>query len=197
MEERQVTVDGVSRPLPDPFLVAATQNPVEYEGTYTLPEAQLDRFLMKTSLGYPDHEIAVALLMDSGNRARASKVTSIIASDAIATMAALTSEVHADESVMDYISKLATATRDDKDSALGVSMRGALALARAVRTWAIAAGRSYVIPDDVTDLAVAVLAHRIVVDPEAEFAGVTAEQIVERALSTVTPPATRAATALA
>jgi MoxR-like ATPase len=192
MEEGAVTVDGESHSVGIPFMVIATQNPIEQSGTYTLPEAQLDRFLMKTSLGYPSHEIAVSLLMDSGNRARASKVTSIIASDAIATMAALTSEVHADESVMDYISKLATATRDDKDSALGVSMRGALALARAVRTWAIAAGRTYVIPDDVTDLAVAVLAHRIVVDPEAEFAGVTAEQIVERAIASVTPPATRA-----
>jgi MoxR-like ATPase len=192
MEEGAVTVDGESHGVGTPFMVIATQNPIEQSGTYTLPEAQLDRFLMKTSLGYPSHEIAVSLLMDSGNRARASKVTSIIASDAIATMAALTSEVHADESVMDYISRLATATRDDKDSALGVSMRGALALARAVRTWAIADGRTYVIPDDVTDLAVAVLAHRIVVDPEAEFAGVTAEQIVERAIASVTPPATRA-----
>ena len=197
MEEGAVTVDGESHSVGVPFMVIATQNPIEQSGTYTLPEAQLDRFLMKTSLGYPDHEIAVSLLMDSGNRARASKVTSIIASDAIATMAALTSEVHADEAVMDYISHLATATRDDKDSALGVSMRGALALARAVRTWAIAAGRTYVIPDDVTDLAVAVLAHRIVVDPEAEFAGVTAEQIVERALATITPPASRAAVPVA
>jgi MoxR-like ATPase len=94
---------------------------------------------------------------------------------------------------MDYVAHLATATRNDKDAALGVSMRGALALARAVRTWAIAAGRSYVIPDDVTDLAVPVLAHRIMVDPEAEFAGVTGEQIVERALASVTPPASRAA----
>jgi MoxR-like ATPase len=193
MEEGRVTVDGESHPVGSPFMVIATQNPVEQAGTYTLPEAQLDRFLMKTSLGYPDHQTAVDLLMDSGNRARASKITAIIAADAIATMAALTGEVHADESIMDYVSRLATATRDDKDSALGVSMRGALALARAVRTWAIAAGRTYVIPDDVTDLAVPVLAHRIVVDPEAEFAGVTAMQIVERALASVTPPATRAA----
>jgi MoxR-like ATPase len=193
MEEGRVTVDGESHAVGSPFMVIATQNPVEQAGTYTLPEAQLDRFLMKTSLGYPDHQTAVDLLMDSGNRARASKITAIIAADAIATMAALTGEVHADESIMDYVSRLATATRDDKDSALGVSMRGALALARAVRTWAIAAGRTYVIPDDVTDLAVPVLAHRIVVDPEAEFAGVTAEQIVERALGSVTPPATRAA----
>jgi len=193
MEEGVVTVDGEGHSVGRPFMVIATQNPVEQAGTYTLPEAQLDRFLIKTSLGYPDHETAVALLMDSGNRARAAKITPIIASDAIATMASLTSDVHADEAIMDYVSRLTTATRDDKDSALGVSMRGALALARAVRTWAIAAGRGYVIPDDVTDLAVPVLAHRIMVDPEAEFAGVTAEQIVERAIASVAPPASRAA----
>ena len=193
MEEGVVTVDGEGHSVGKPFMVIATQNPVEQAGTYSLPEAQLDRFLMKTSLGYPDHDTSVALLMDSGNRARASKITPIIASDAIATMSALTSEVHADEAIMDYVSKIATATREDKDAALGVSMRGALSLARAVRTWAIAAGRTFVLPDDVTDLAVPVLAHRIIVDPEAEFAGTTAEQIVERAVASVAPPATRAA----
>ena len=193
MEEGVVTVDGEGHPVGRPFLVIATQNPIEQAGTYTLPEAQLDRFLIKTSLGYPDHATAVELLMDSGNRARASKITPIITAEAVASMAALTGEVHADEAVMDYVSRLATATRDDKDAALGVSMRGALALARAVRTWALSVGRGYVVPDDVVDLAVPVLAHRIVVDPEAEFAGVTAVQIVERALGSVPPPATRAA----
>jgi MoxR-like ATPases len=193
MEEGVVTVDGEGHSVGKPFLVIATQNPVEQSGTYALPEAQLDRFLIKTSLGHPDHATAVELLMDSGNRARAAKIAPIIASEAIAQMAALTSQVHADEAVMDYVARLVTATRDDKDVALGVSMRGALALARAIRTWAIAAGRTYVVPDDVTDLAVAVLAHRIVVDPEAEFSGVTAQQVVERALASVPPPATRAA----
>lgn len=193
MEEGVVTVDGEGHTVGKPFMVIATQNPVEQAGTYSLPEAQLDRFLIKTSLGYPDHATAVELLMDSGNRARAAKITPIITSDAIATMSALTSEVHADEAIMDYVSKIATATRNDKDAALGVSMRGALALARAVRTWAVAAGRTFVLPDDVTDLAVPVLAHRIIVDPEADFAGTTAEQIVERAVASVAPPATRAA----
>lgn len=193
MEEGVVTVDGEGHTVGKPFMVIATQNPVEQAGTYSLPEAQLDRFLIKTSLGYPDHATAVELLMDSGNRARAAKITPIITSDAIATMSALTSEVHADEAIMDYVSKIATATRNDKDVALGVSMRGALALARAVRTWAVAAGRTFVLPDDVTDLAVPVLAHRIIVDPDADFAGTTAEQIVERAVASVAPPATRAA----
>jgi MoxR-like ATPase len=193
MEEGVVTVDGEGHSVGTPFMVIATQNPVEQAGTYSLPEAQLDRFLIKTSLGYPDHETAVELLMDSGNRARAANVTPIVTSEVIARMAALTSDVHAEESIMDYVSQLATATRNDKDAALGVSMRGALALARAIRTWAIAAGRTFVIPDDVVDLAVPVLAHRIMVDPEAGFAGVTGEQIVERALGSVAPPVSRAA----
>jgi MoxR-like ATPase len=193
MEEGVVTVDGEGHPVGRPFLVIATQNPIEQSGTYALPEAQLDRFLIKTSLGHPDHATAVELLMDSGNRARASKITSIIDGAAVASMAALTSEVHADEAVMDYVARLVTATREDKDAALGVSMRGALALARSIRTWAISDGRTYVVPDDVADLAVPVLAHRILVDPEAEFAGVTAVQIVERALQSVPPPASRAA----
>jgi MoxR-like ATPase len=193
MEEGVVTVDGEGHPVGTPFLVIATQNPVEQAGTYSLPEAQLDRFLIKTSLGYPDHATAVELLMDSGNRARAAKITPIVTSEVIARMAALTSEVHADAAIMDYVAHLATATRNDPDAALGVSMRGALALARAVRTWALAAGRVFVIPDDVADLAVPVLAHRIMVDPEAEFAGVTGVHIVERALASVAPPASRAA----
>jgi MoxR-like ATPase len=193
MEEGVVTVDGVGHPVGEPFLVIATQNPVEQAGTYTLPEAQLDRFLIKTSLGYPDHDTTVSLLMDSSNRARASSITPIIASESIVTMSRLASEVHVDASIMGYVSEIVTATRNDKDAALGVSIRGALALARALKTWAIAGGRTFVTPDDVRELAVPVLAHRIIVDPESEFAGVTGADIVARALVEVTPPAYRAA----
>jgi MoxR-like ATPase len=193
MEEGVVTVDGVGHPVGEPFLVIATQNPVEQAGTYTLPEAQLDRFLIKTSLGYPDHDTTVSLLMDSSNRARASSITPIIASESIVTMSRLASEVHVDASIMGYVSEIVTATRNDKDAALGVSIRGALALARALKTWAIAGGRTFVTPDDVRELAVPVLAHRIIVDPESEFAGVTGADIVTRALVEVTPPAYRAA----
>jgi MoxR-like ATPase len=189
MEEGQVTVDGETHPVEAPFMVIATQNPVEQSGTYSLPEAQLDRFLIKTSLGYPDHETAVALLMDAANRARAAKITPIIAASSIATMAELATEVHADQAVMDYVNRLVEATRTDKDVTLGVSMRGALALARAAKTWALASGRNYVIPDDVRDLAVPVLAHRVIVDPESDFAGVTSEQIVNRILVDEAPPA--------
>jgi MoxR-like ATPase len=135
----------------------------------------------------------VTLLLDSANRARASKVAPIIASSSVTQMAQLASDVHVDASVLSYLNQIVSATREHSDSALGVSMRGALALARTVKTWAIAHGRSYVTPDDVRDLAVAVLAHRIIVDPESEFAGVTAEDIVSRALIDVAPPAYRAA----
>jgi MoxR-like ATPase len=197
MEEGVVTVDGVGHPVGSPFMVIATQNPVEQSGTYSLPEAQLDRFLIKTSLGYPDHQTAVALLMDAANRARAAKITPIIAASSIATMAELATEVHADEAVMDYVNRLVEATRADKDVTLGVSMRGALALARAAKTWALSSGRNYVIPDDVRDLAVPVLAHRVMVDPESDFAGVTAEQIVNRILVDVAPPAYAAPTGAA
>lgn len=193
MEEGVVTVDGVGHPVGSPFIVIATQNPVEQAGTYSLPEAQLDRFLIKTSLGYPDHATTVDLLLDSSNRARASAVRPIIAADSVSTLAQLASEVHTDASVMGYLSEIVTATRDDKDSALGVSIRGALALARAAKTWAIAAGRTYVTPDDIRDLALPVLAHRVIVDPESEFAGVTAADVVERAVASATPPAYRAA----
>jgi MoxR-like ATPase len=193
MEEGVVTVDGVGHSVGAPFMVIATQNPVEQAGTYKLPEAQLDRFLMKTSLGYPDHRTAVSLLLDSSNRARASKVTPIIAGSSIVSMAQLASEVHVDASVMEYVSEIVTATRTDRDVQLGVSMRGALALARAIKTWALAAGRTYATPDDVRDLAVPVLAHRIILDPESDFAGVTAADVVSRILVDIAPPATRAA----
>jgi MoxR-like ATPase len=193
MEEGVVTVDGVGHPVGAPFIVIATQNPVEQAGTYSLPEAQLDRFLIKTSLGYPDHDTTVSLLMDSSNRARASSIQPIIASDSIVIMAKLASEVHVDASVMGYVSEIVSATRVDKDAALGVSMRGALSLARAVKTWAIAHGRTFVTPDDVRELAVPVLAHRIIVDPESDFAGVLGSDIITRALVAVEPPAYRAA----
>ena len=194
MEEGKVTVDGVSYEVGAPFMVIATQNPVEQAGTYSLPEAQLDRFLIKTSLGYPDHDTAVTLLLDSANRARASKVSPIIASSSVTTMAQLASEVYVDAAVLGVPQPHRRGdARAHKDSALGVSMRGALALARTAKTWAIAHGRTYVTPDDVRELAVPVLAHRIIVDPESEFAGVTAEDIVSRVLVDVAPPAYRAA----
>lgn len=193
MEEGVVTIDGHGHSVGAPFLVIATQNPVEQAGTYKLPEAQLDRFLIKTSLGYPDSQTAVALLMDSATRARATLVSPIIKPDSILAMASLASEVFVDRSVMQYVSDIVEATRTHRDVALGVSMRGAMALSRAIKTWAIAQGRSYATPDDVRDLAVPVLAHRVIVDPESEFAGVKAEDIIKRILVDIAPPTYRAA----
>jgi MoxR-like ATPase len=193
MEEGVVTIDGEGHPVGAPFLVIATQNPVEQAGTYKLPEAQLDRFLIKTTLGYPDSKVAVALLMDSATRARASLVSPIIKPEAIVAMSALAADVFVDESVMSYLNDIIEATRKNRDVVLGVSMRGAMALARAIKTWALTQGRTYVTPDDVRDLAVAVLAHRIILDPESEFAGVKAEDIVSRILVDIEPPAYRAA----
>jgi MoxR-like ATPase len=193
MEEGVVTVDGVGYAVGAPFMVIATQNPIEQAGTYSLPEAQLDRFLIKTSLGYPDHDTAVTLLMDPGSRARASKITPIITSDSIPQMTALAAQVFVDQSVMSYLNTIVSETRSHKDVVLGVSMRGAMALARAVRTWAISNGRTFVTPDDVRDLAVPVLSHRLIVDPESEFAGVKAEDIITRIVLDIEPPAYRAA----
>jgi len=193
MEEGVVTIDGIGHSVGSPFMVIATQNPIEQAGTYSLPEAQLDRFLIKTSLGYPDHATAVKLLMDSGNRARASKIKPIISSSSIPTMSQLASEVFVDASVMEYLSSIVSATRTDKDVTLGASMRGAMALSRAVKTWAIASGRTYVTPDDVRDLAVPVLAHRLIIDPESDFAGVKAEDVINRILVSIEPPTYRAA----
>ena len=193
MEEGVVTIDGEGHGVGAPFMVIATQNPVEQAGTYKLPEAQLDRFLIKTTLGYPDAKTAVALLMDSATRARASLVTPIIKPESIVAMAGLASEVFVDESVMQYLNDIVEATRKNRDVVLGVSMRGAMALARAIKTWAITQGRTYATPDDVRDLAVPVLAHRIILDPESEFAGVKAEDIVSRILLDIEPPTYRAA----
>ncbi|WP_208322112.1 AAA family ATPase [Paramicrobacterium fandaimingii] len=193
MEEGLVTVDGETHPVGSPFMVIATQNPVEQSGTYKLPEAQLDRFLVKTSLGYPDRDTSVNLLMDAANRSRSSSVEAIINAESVNAMIDLAGQVHVERSIMEYITDIIQATRADKDAALGVSMRGALSLARIVKVWALSQGRTYATPDDVNTLAVPVLAHRLLMDPESEFAGTTAEQVIDRILLSVTPPAYRAA----
>ncbi|MCW4457532.1 MoxR family ATPase [Microbacterium sp. MPKO10] len=193
MEEGLVTVDNETHPVGSPFMVIATQNPVEQSGTYKLPEAQLDRFLIKTSLGYPDRDTSVNLLMDAANRSRSAGVGPIINAESVNAMTKLAGDVHVERSIMEYITDIIHATRSDKDVALGVSMRGGLALARIVKVWALSQGRTYATPDDVNALAVHVLAHRLLIDPESEFAGVTAHEIIDRILLSITPPAYRAA----
>jgi MoxR-like ATPase len=191
MEEGRVTVDGNVHAVGPPFMVIATQNPVEQAGTYPLPEAQLDRFLMKTSLGYPDHDSAVALLADASNRNRSGHVKPLITAAAVREMAELAATVHTDHSVLAYVNRLAEETRRASEVLLGVSMRGSLSFVRAAKTWAASHGRTYVVPDDIKELALPVLGHRILLTPDAEFAGVRPEQIIGRILADVAPPSER------
>jgi len=191
MEEGHITVDGVTHPVGRPFMVIATQNPIEQAGTYRLPEAQLDRFLMKTSLGYPDRASTVEIL--AGAKDRTTGLLPKITTKAVGDMADLATSVHIDPSVLDYVARLTEATREDSQTALGASMRGGLALVRCAKVWAASQGRPFVLPDDVKGLAVPVLAHRLVLDTEAEFAGVTAVQVIERIAAAVRPPAQRVA----
>ena len=193
MEEGRVTVDGVAHETGTPFMVIATMNPIEQAGTYPLPEAQLDRFLMKTSLGYPDRDVSLQLLADAANRARDEHVQPLIPAESVAQMAEVAAAVHADTSVLDYVVSIAEATRRHPEVALGVSMRGCLAFVRAAKTWALAQGRTHVLPDDVKALALPVLGHRILVTPDAQFDGVTSEQVVAQVLAQVAPPTRRTA----
>jgi MoxR-like ATPase len=192
MEEGHVTVDGIQHPVGRPFMVIATQNPIEQAGTYRLPEAQLDRFLMKTSLGYPDHDTTVALLGSAATRDRAGAVGNIITTAAITQMSGLADAVHVDPGILGYVSQLATESRRLGQVRLGLSVRGCLAFVRVAKTWALAAGRSYVIPDDIKALAGPVLSHRLLLDAEAEFSGVTVEDVIAQLLGSVRPPTVRA-----
>jgi len=193
MEEGRVTVDGETHPVDAPFMVIATQNPIEQAGTYRLPEAQLDRFLLKASIGYPDHASTLRILEGAGVKAHETEVPAVVTADAVLEMAQLARTVHVDPSVNDYVSRLVDATRAATEVRLGVSVRGALALVRASKTLAAASGRHYVVPDDVKALAEPVLAHRLMLDPEAEFDGVTPSSIVSQLLLETAPPSDRQA----
>jgi MoxR-like ATPase len=193
MEESHVTVDGVSHPVEAPFMVIATQNPIEQAGTYRLPEAQLDRFLMKASIGYPDHASTLRILEGAGVRAHDVEVPAIVDSASVIDLAALARTVHVDPTVNDYVGRLVEATRTASEVRLGASVRGALALIRASKTLAAASGRHYVVPDDVKALAEPVLGHRLILDPEAEFDGVTAPSIIGQVLIETPPPSDRQA----
>ena len=189
MEEAQVTVDGVRRETGRPFMVIATQNPVEQAGTYRLPEAQLDRFLMKTSIGYPSRSAMIDVLDGSASPDRSKNLRPIVSGQDIVAWAALASANHTDRAVLDYVAALAEATREDESSLLGVSTRGAIGMVRCARVWAAAQGRNFVLPDDIKALAVPVWAHRVIVDPDAAFSGATAEGVIQRALTSVPAPA--------
>ncbi|MBS1699131.1 MAG: MoxR family ATPase [Actinobacteria bacterium] len=193
MEESRVTVDGVAHEAGRPFLVIATQNPIEQAGTYKLPEAQLDRFLIKTSIGYPDLDITASILAGAAERNPSAKLSPVITTSAVADMADLAAAVHVEPAVLRYIAELVEATRADAAIRLGVSVRGALAMVRIAKVWAAAHGRHYVLPDDVKALARPVWLHRLLLDPEAEFAGTTAETVIARVVEKVAAPQARAA----
>ncbi|HEX5728087.1 MoxR family ATPase [Microbacterium sp.] len=191
MEEGKVTIDGVSRQVGVPFLVLATQNPVEQAGTYRLPEAQLDRFMMRASLGYPDHAATVRIL--DGAAVATAELSPVVTPQALVGMADLAASVYVDALVLDYIARLVDGTRAADEVRLGVSIRGALALTKSSRSRAISQGRTYVTPDDVKALAVSVLSHRLILHPDAEFDGVTPEAVIGQVLLDVAPPSRREA----
>jgi MoxR-like ATPase len=193
MEEGHVTIDGKRHSVGEPFMVIATQNPIEQAGTYRLPEAQLDRFLMKTSLGYPDHEATIAVLADAKTRDRTKALEPVVTSNVVTDMAALADEVHVDPAILAYVSRLAEESRRHVSVRLGLSVRGCLAFVRCAKTWAASQARTHVIPDDVKLLANPVLCHRLLLTAEAQFANITIDQVINQIVAEVAPPAERVA----
>lgn len=185
MEEDQVTVDGQTHPVGSPFMVIATQNPVEQAGTYRLPEAQLDRFMVKTSIGYPD---ATAMRRILQQQSAPVSVRPVLSTSTLVQLQEFAQQVFVSPLIVEYITRLIEATRTVAEVRLGASVRGAIALQRLARAWALVNGRGYVVPDDIRGLATVVLAHRLVLEPEAEFDGVTAEQVVAQVLLDVPEP---------
>ncbi|MFD3261373.1 AAA family ATPase [Paenibacillus lentus] len=183
MEERKVTVDGVTHPLPKPFLLLATQNPLDYEGTHRLPEAQLDRFLMRIALGYPQPEQEVAMLDRMQERLSLEEIRPVLLLEEMVQMQRQVRKVLVDERIKQYLVAIAHASRRHSQLALGISPRGTLAWMGAAQAMAYYKGRSYVIPDDVKAVAAAVLSHRIMLKPEAKLSGLRGEDLVEDLLS--------------
>lgn len=188
MEERQVTVDGRAYPAPRPFLVMATQNPVEMDGTYPLPEAQLDRFLLKTTVGYPDHEAEMRVLQASHAGGDVDLVPTVTSAAEVSRLIQLARRTHVAESVMEYIVRLVAHTREMRELRLGSSPRGALGLLKATRVAAALEGRAYVVPGDVQRLAGPVLGHRVLPSPAHEGAGGTGIDAVALAVEAVAAP---------
>jgi MoxR-like ATPase len=182
MQEQQTTVDGVSRELPRPFLVLATQNPVEYEGTFPLPEAQLDRFFMRITLGYPDHHQEKNILKNLQREHPFYKLEPVASCSELLELLPQVWDVNMDDSLQDYILDLVGATRQQPDLALGASPRASLALYKAAQALAACRGRDHVIPDDIKYLALPVIQHRLVLNPEAELRGQTTQSVLKEIL---------------
>jgi MoxR-like ATPase len=188
MEEGTLSTDALVYPMPRPFMVVATQNPIDMEGTYVLPEAQLDRFLMKLTVGYPSAEAEVAVLRTQKQGASIAGLHPVLSADDINSMIAGIHQVEVAPQIEEYIVAIAVATRSVPELRLGVSPRGSLALLRASRAAAAAAGRPFVIPEDVKALAPLVLGHRLILQPEAELQGRTSTEIIARAIQSVPVP---------
>jgi MoxR-like ATPase len=189
MEEAQVTVDGHTRQLPRPFMVLATMNPVEYEGTFPLPEAQLDRFALRLTIGYPPAEQEARMIIDLASHDPVDDVSPVADDARIRDAIATAGRVHVDPSIARYIVDLVTATREDRRLVLGASPRAGLTLLRVAKAVALIEGQGYVVPEHVKAMAGPVLAHRLMMGPEARVGGVTGEDIVTAALGAVRAPA--------
>jgi len=182
MQERQVTVDGVTRPLSPPFLVLATQNPIEYEGTFPLPEAQLDRFLMRLSLGYPEADDEAQILRNLKKQHPIERAAQVVDGAELLELYDSVGDVHVDESLERYILAIVRATRSHSDVALGASPRGSLALYKTAQALAALRGRDYVVPDDIKTLAPYTLTHRLIIKPDSQLRGRTAGAILDEIL---------------
>ena len=191
MEEHQVTVEGVTRPLPTPFMVLATQNPIEYEGTFPLPEAQLDRFLLRIHLGYPAPSEEASVLERQMLRHPIEDLSAVTSASELQQLQQAVRSVHVDPQLQRYIVHVVSLTRDHPDVYLGASPRGSLSLMRASQARAMLLGRDYVIPDDVKTLAIAALAHRLIMSPEARMRNATAPAVIASVLQEVPVPGSR------
>ena len=187
MEERRVTVDGVPHPVPQPFLVVATQNPVEMDGTYRLPEAQLDRFLVKLSVGYPDEDVEVEVLRGAAMRSP-DTLEPVTDTATVGEMVRMALHVHIADPLYVYAVRLAAATRNHPQVRVGVSPRGVIALTRAASAFALINGRGYVLPEDLKSLVEPVFAHRVLLSPDAQLRGVTAAEVLDDAIRSVPVP---------
>jgi MoxR-like ATPase len=187
MEERTVTVDGVRHPVPRPFLVVATQNPVEMDGTYRLPEAQLDRFLVKLSVGYPDEQVEIEVLRGAPVRSPES-LEPVTDTATVAEMIRMAQRVHIADPLYAYAVRLAAATRNHPHVRVGVSPRGVIALTRAACAYALIDGRGWILPEDLKALAEPVFAHRILLTPDAQVRGITATEVLHEAVASVPVP---------
>lgn len=195
MEESQVTVDGESHILPDPFIVLATENPIEYEGTFPLPEAQLDRFLIRLSLGYPGHRGEVEILNRQHYQHPLDSLEQVVRVEDLRAGQTAVKNVYVDDALKEYIVSLVEASREHDDVYLGAGPRGSLALYNASRAWAAMAGRDYVIPDDIKELAGPTLGHRLIVNPAARMKNVDGRLIVREILGTTAVPGSRPSSA--